>query len=50
MFHGGSWITKPHQSLPSGDGLSPEKMVPKMGKSKVGWNIPPHEGFKGKII
>ena len=21
-----------------------------MGKSKVGWNIPPHEGFKGKII
>jgi hypothetical protein len=30
---------------------SVEKMIPKMGKSKVvSWNIPPNEGFEGKII
>ena len=27
-----------------------KKMIPKTGKSKVGWKIPPYEGFKGKII
>ena len=26
-----------------------KKTVPKMGKSKASWNIPPNEGFKGKI-
>ena len=51
-------VTKSEKTAPGSQSLtkayrpvmaSVKKMVPKMGKSKVSWKIPPNEGFKGKI-